>query len=60
MADHVFKSYEEFLQKMTESKEAYERKVLQLSWEEKIKIVVKLQEKAYAAGWTKVKPWPVK
>ncbi|MBI5474320.1 MAG: hypothetical protein HY961_18440, partial [Ignavibacteriae bacterium] len=47
-------------QKMTESKEAYRKKVAQLSWEEKIKIVVKLQEKAYAAGLTKMKPWPVK
>jgi hypothetical protein len=59
MSKHQFDSYEEFIRAMSESKAAYEAKRSQLSWREKLKILVKLQEKAYAAGKLRVKPWPI-
>ncbi len=50
----------EHLAAALESKERYAQRRKQLSFEEKLRILVKLQEKAYAMGKTKVKPWPVK
>lgn len=55
-----FDSYEEFIKAVCESKEQYEEQRWNLTFEEKLKLLVKLQEKAYAAGKLRVKPWPIK
>lgn len=60
MSDHRFKSHEEFIRAVNKSKAKYDKKRLLLSWKEKLKILVKLQQKAYAAGKLRVKPWPMK
>lgn len=60
MSDHRFESYDDFIRSVSESKMEYNRKRMRLPWKEKLKILVKLQEKAYAAGKLRVKPWPIK
>ncbi|MFN0159129.1 MAG: hypothetical protein ACKVRP_13790 [Bacteroidota bacterium] len=60
MSKHQFNSHEEFIRAVSDSKAEYDKKRLHLSWEEKLKILVKLQQKAYAAGKLSVKPWPMK
>ncbi len=57
---HKFDSPEEFIRRVGESKKAYEDQRQRLSWAEKLEILVKLQQKAYAAGKLRVKPWPIK
>ena len=59
MKPHIFQTPKEHLDAVTASKSEYERKKKSLSYEEKLKIVVKLQEKAHFMGKTKIKPWPM-
>lgn len=59
MNDHRFNSYDDFLRAVKESKAEYEKKRHQLSWEEKLELLVKLQEKARFAGKLNVPPWPI-
>lgn len=47
----------EYWNMINESKIKYEKNKLKLTFEEKLKILVKLQEEAYFFGRTKVKPW---
>ena len=56
---HIFKSPAEQIKAAVASKEDYDRKRKSLSYKEKLNIVVKLQEKAFFMGKTKVKPWPI-
>lgn len=56
---HRFDSPEDHIRRVSESKEEYARKRKDLTFEEKLKILVKLQEKAYFMGKTKFKPWPI-
>jgi len=52
-------SPQEQLAKVIHCKEEYARNRQALSFEEKLRILTKLQEKAYFMGKTKIKPWPV-
>ena len=54
-----FKNPEELVDTISRSKEAYSAKRKQMSFEEKLLILQKLQEKAYFFGRTKIKPWPI-
>lgn len=54
-----FNSNAEFIQTVAESKVEYDAKRDLLSFEEKLRILVKLQEKAFFMGKLKVKPWPM-
>ncbi len=50
---------QEHIKAVVKSKENYNTKRKSLPFEEKLKILVKLQEKYYFFGKTKVKPWPI-
>ncbi len=49
----------DLINEMLKSKAQYEEDKKKLTFEEKLKIMVKLQEKSYAMGATKMKPWPI-
>lgn len=52
-------SAQDHLALVIENKKVYEGNRANLPFEDKLKILAKLQEKAYFFGKTKVKPWPV-
>lgn len=52
-------SPEEHMKTVVRGKEEYQAYKQKMSFEEKLKILVKLQEKAYFFGKTRVKPWPI-
>ena len=56
---HRFDSADDHIRRVWESKEEYARKRKGLTFEEKLRILVKLQEKAYFMGKTRFKPWPI-
>jgi len=56
---HKFDSLDDHIRRVSESKEGYAQKRKGLAFEDKLKILVKLQEKAYLMGKTKFKPWPI-
>lgn len=47
----------DYWKKIEESKKAYHDKTINLPFMKKVKILIKLQEKAYAMGKTQFKPW---
>ena len=47
------------LEAAVRGKDRYAAERAALSFEEKLRILVKLQEKAFAMGRTKVRPWPI-
>ena len=52
-----YQSAQKLLKDILESKKKYEERKRAKSFEEKIEILVRLQEKAYFFGKTKFKPW---
>jgi hypothetical protein len=56
---HRFDSPDDHIRRVSESKEEYGRKRKRLTFEEKLRILVKLQEKAYFMRKTRFKPWPI-
>jgi len=56
----IYCGVDSLINRMLKSKADYENDKKKLSFEEKLKIMVKLQEKSYAMGATKIKPWPIK
>jgi hypothetical protein len=54
-----YKSVDDMLRKVQESKEEYEKKYLSMSFKDKLRVLVRLQNKAYMMGQLKVKPWPI-
>jgi predicted transcriptional regulator YheO len=58
MIKTVFLNETEFIKTVAESKSEYHARRNLMNYEEKLKILVKLQEKAIFMGKIKVKPWP--
>ncbi len=52
-------SVEHMILKVQESKENYEKKYLTMSFMDKLRVLVRLQKKAYLMGQLNVKPWPI-
>lgn len=59
MIEKKYKSVDDMLRKVQESKEEYEKKYLSMSFKDKLRVLVRLQKKAYMMGQLKVKPWPI-
>jgi hypothetical protein len=59
MIEKKYKSVDDMLRKVQESKEEYEKKYLSMSFKNKLRVLVRLQKKAYMMGQLKVKPWPI-
>ncbi len=60
MSKHQYSSKEVFLKRMRRDKEKLDKAYKTLSFEEKLRQLVKLQEKAWFMGKMKFKPWPIK
>jgi hypothetical protein len=52
-------SMEEFIQRVAEDKERQKKVRSRGSFSEKLKVLVRLQEKAFFMGKTRFKPWPL-
>jgi len=52
-------SLDDMVSRIQESKEEYEKTYLTMSFMDKLRVLVRLQKKAYALGQLKVKPWPI-
>jgi hypothetical protein len=59
MIEKKYKSEEDMILKVRESKEDYEKKYLTMSFMDKLRVLVRLQKKAYVLGRLKFKPWPI-
>ncbi|MBM2840496.1 MAG: hypothetical protein HW412_1024 [Bacteroidetes bacterium] len=59
MIEKKYKSVDDMLRKVQESKDEYEKKYLSMSFKDKLRVLVRLQKKAYMMGQLKVKPWPI-
>ncbi len=59
MIEKKYTSAEDMILKVKESKEDYEKKYLTMSFMDKLRVLVRLQKKAYLMGQLKVKPWPI-
>ncbi len=59
MIEKKYKSPEDMILKVRESKEEYEKSYLNMSFMDKLRVLVRLQKKAYMMGQLKVKPWPI-
>ena len=59
MIEKKYNSVEDMVLKVRENKEEYEKKYLTMSFMDKLRVLVRLQKKAYAMGQLKVKPWPI-
>ena len=59
MIEKKYKSPEDMILKVRESKEEYEKSYLNMSFMDKLRVLVRLQKKAYLMGQLKVKPWPI-
>jgi hypothetical protein len=59
MIEKKYASADEMILKVQESKEEYEKKYLTMSFMDKLRVLVRLQKKAYLMGQLKVKPWPI-
>ena len=59
MIEKKYNSAEDMLLRVQESKEAYEKKYLTMSFMDKLRVLVRLQKKAYLMGQLEVKPWPI-
>jgi hypothetical protein len=59
MTKYQFDSYDEFIKAVAESKAEYRAQYRNLSYKEKIRQIVRLQQKAYLLGRMKFKPWPI-
>lgn len=54
-----YASAEELIQRMIEGKKRATESQNRLTFEEKLRLLVRLQEKAYFWGKTKFRPWPL-
>lgn len=54
-----FHSEADFIQSVAESKHQYDARRSSMSFEEKLRILVKLQEKAALLDKINIKPWPI-
>ena len=59
MIEKKYKSPEDMILKVEESKAEYEKKYLTMPFMDKLRVLVRLQKKAYLMGQLKVKPWPI-
>ena len=59
MTKTVFNSAQDFINTVAESKAEYDAKRSRMTFEEKLKVLVKLQEKAFFLGKLSIKPWPI-
>jgi len=59
MIEKKYDSIEDMIVEVRESKEEYEKKYLTMSFMDKLRVLVRLQKKAYLMGQLKVKPWPI-
>lgn len=59
MIEKKYASPDEMILKVRESKDQYEKSYLAMSFMEKLRVMVRLQRKAYLMGKLNVKPWPV-
>ncbi len=59
MIEKKYDSIEDMIVEVRESKEEYEKNYLAMSFMDKLRVLVRLQKKAYLMGQLKVKPWPI-
>ena len=59
MIQKKYRSPEDLIKKVRESKEQYEKEYLSMSFMDKLRVLARLQKKAYTMGQLKVKPWPI-
>jgi hypothetical protein len=59
MIEKKYNSVEDMILKVRESKDEYEKNYLTMSFMDKLRVLVRLQKKAYLMGQLKVKPWPI-
>ena len=59
MIQKRYRSAEVMIKNVRESKEQYEKGYLSMSFMDKLRVLVRLQEKAYFMGKTRFKPWPI-
>lgn len=59
LIEKKYNSADDMLLRVQESKESYEKKYLTMSFMDKLRVLVRLQKKAYLMGQLKVKPWPI-
>jgi hypothetical protein len=59
MIEKKYNSVDDMLVKIQASKEDYEKNYLTMSFMDKLRVLVRLQKKAYSMGLLNVKPWPI-